>query len=173
MKRALGILCALFAVVTAWAQSTIRVEVHNIVELSERFNVVFVIEGEHTPSDFTWAPGDDFSVVWGPQKGTSTSIQITNGKTVRTSQVSYTYILQAKRTGSFTLPAATAKVKGKEISSNPAPVKVVDNGAKGGSQAQQGGAQTQQQQQGRQSTSTQESDIFMRLTLSRSSVVVG
>ncbi|MCR5408349.1 MAG: BatD family protein [Bacteroidales bacterium] len=171
MKRALGILCALFVAVAAWAQTTIRVEVHNIVELSERFNVVFVVEGEHSPSDFSWAPGDDFTLVWGPQKGTSTSIQITNGKTVRTSQVSYTYILQAKRTGSYTIAPATATVKGKTISSNAVTVKVVDNGAKGG---QSGGSQAQQQQQqSQQSTSTQESDIFMRLTLSRSSVVVG
>ena len=171
MKRALGILCALFAAVAAWAQTTIRVEVHNIVELSERFNVVFVVEGEHSPSDFSWAPGDDFTLVWGPQKGSSTSIQITNGKTVRTSQVSYTYILQAKRTGSFTITPATASVKGKTISSSAVSIKVVDNGAKGG---QGGGSQPrQQQQQSQQSTSTQESDIFMRLTLSRSSVVVG
>lgn len=144
MKRALGILCALFVAVAAWAQTTIRVEVHNIVELSERFNVVFVVEGEHSPSDFSWAPGDDFTLVWGPQKGTSTSIQITNGKTVRTSQVSYTYILQAKRTGSYTIAPATATVKGKTISSNAVTVKVVDNGAKGG---QSGGSQAQQQQQ--------------------------
>ena len=171
MKRALGIICALFAAVTVWAQTSIRVEVHNIVELSERFNVVFVVEGEHTPSDFTWSPGDDFTLVWGPQKGTSTSIQITNGKTVRTSQVSYTYILQAKRTGSFTIAPASAKVKGKDIHSNAVTVKVVDNGAKGG-QAQQGSAQSQQQQS-QQAASSQESDIFMRLTLSRSSVVVG
>ena len=172
MKRALGILCALFAAVTAWAQNSIRVEVHNIVELSERFNLVFVVEGEHAPTDFSWTPGDDFTLVWGPQKGSSTSIQITNGKTVRTSQVSYTYILQAKRTGSFTIAPATAKVKGKDISSSAVTVKVVDNGSKG-SQAAQGSAQTQQQQQTQQGASSQESDIFMRLTLSRSSVVVG
>lgn len=171
MKRALGILCALFVAVAAWAQTTIRVEVHNIVELSERFNVVFVVEGEHSPSDFSWAPGDDFTLVWGPQKGTSTSIQITNGKTVRTSQVSYTYILQAKRTGSYTIAPATASVKGKTISSNAVTVKVVDNGAKGGQSS--GGQAQQQQQQSQQSTSSQESDIFMRLTLSRNSVVVG
>ena len=69
MKRVLGILYALFAAVTVWAQTSIRVEVHNIVELSERFNVVFVVEGEHTPTDFSWSPGDDFTLVWGPQKG--------------------------------------------------------------------------------------------------------
>ena len=69
MKRLFAALSALFIAAVAWADPTIRVEVHNIVELSERFNLVFVVEGEHSPSDFQWEPGDDFTVVWGPQKG--------------------------------------------------------------------------------------------------------
>ena len=175
MKRTLAIFCALIAAVAAWAQSTIKVEVHNIVELSERFNVVFVVEGEHTPSDFEWSPSDDFTLVWGPQKGTSTSISMVNGKTTRSTQVSYTYILQAKRTGSFTIPAASAKVKGKDISSSPVTVRVVDNGSKGGQQPQAsaGNNNSGQQRQQSQQAQTQEADIFMRLTLSRNSVVVG
>lgn len=172
MKRTLAILCALFAALSVWAQSAIKVEVHGIVELSERFNVVFVVEGEHSPTDFTWSPGDDFTLVWGPQKGTSTSISMVNGKTTRSTQVSYTYILQAKRTGSFTLPAASAKVKGKEISSQTASVKVVDNGSKGSQKPQSGAGSTSGQQQSQQAQ-TQDADIFMRLTLSRGSVVVG
>ena len=175
MKRTLAIFCALIAAVAAWAQSTIKVEVHNIVELSERFNVVFVVEGEHTPSDFAWSPSDDFTLVWGPQKGTSTSISMVNGKTTRSTQVSYTYILQAKRTGSFTIPAASAKVKGKDISSQPVTVRVVDNGSKTGQQPQAsaGNNNSGQQRQQSQQAQTQEADIFMRLTLSRNSVVVG
>ena len=155
MKRTLAIFCALLSAVTVWAQTKIKVEVHNIVELSERFNVVFVIEGEHSPQDFSWSPGDDFSVVWGPQKGTSTSISMVNGKTTRNTQVSYTYILQAKKTGSFTLPSASSTVKGKDISSSPVTVEVVDNGTIGSRQPQA------------------QADIFMRLSLSRNNVVQG
>ena len=117
MKRWIAAFVALWTVISVWAQSTIRVEVHNIVELSERFNVVFIVEGEHAPSEFQWAPGDDFNLVWGPQKGTSTSVSIVNGKTTRSSQTSYTYILQAKRTGTFTFSPATATVKGDQIHS--------------------------------------------------------
>ena len=155
-----------------WAQSAIRVEVHNIVELSERFNVVFVVEGEHAPSDFEWSAGDDFSIVWGPQKGSSTSIQIVNGKTTRNSQTSYTYILQAKKTGTFTLPPASAKVRGNAIQSKAVSVQVVDNG----SRPSQGASADDTQQEGEANARQQRSeepDIFMRLSLSRSSVVVG
>ncbi len=173
MKRLFSILLCAFVAVSAMAQTSIRTEVHNIVELSERFNLVFIIEGENSPSGFNWEPGDDFTLVWGPQKGSSTSISMVNGKTTRSSQVSYTYILQAKKTGSFTINPATAKVKGKEISSNPVTIKVVDNGSKQQSQPQasQGSGSSSHSQA--QSSSASEADIFMRLTLSRSSVVVG
>ncbi|MCR4844787.1 MAG: BatD family protein, partial [Bacteroidales bacterium] len=125
MKRLFVSIVAALAGIAALAQSTIQVEVHNIVELQERFNVVFVVEGEHAPSEFTWDAGEDFNVVWGPQRGTSTSVQIINGKTTRSSQTSYTYILQAKTTGTFTIQPATAKVKGEVISSKPVSVQVV------------------------------------------------
>ena len=150
-----------------------RVEVHNIVEQDERFNVVFVVEGEHAPSDFQWEAGDDFTVVWGPQKGSSTSIQMINGKTTRSSQTSYTYILQARKTGTLTIQPAIAKVKGTQVQSNPVSIQVVASGAGSSTQqAQPAQGQAQGSQQQAQ-TARGESDIFMRLSLSRSSVVVG
>ena len=88
MKKLFAILAGLMGSLAVWAQSDIRVEVHNIVELSERFNLVFVVEGEHAPSDFQWEAGDDVTVVWGPQKGTSRSVQMINGKTTRSSRQS-------------------------------------------------------------------------------------
>ncbi|MBQ7709198.1 MAG: BatD family protein [Bacteroidales bacterium] len=170
MKRLFVSIIASLAGLAAWAQSTISVEVHNIVEVDERFNVVFVVEGEHSPSEFNWDAGSDFTVVWGPQKGSSTSIQMINGKTTRSSQTSYTYILQAKNTGTFTIQPATAKVKGNTITSKPVSIQVV-SGNSGGNAASASQAKPQGQDAG-QATSA-ESDIFMRLTLSRSSVVVG
>ncbi len=172
MKRIVSIFAAALAVISAWAQPSIRVEVHNIVELQERFNVGFVVEGENSPSSFEWEAGEDFTVVWGPQKGSSTSIQIINGKTTRSSQTTYTYILQAKKTGTFTLPPATARIKGAEIQSKAVQIQVVGSG----SGSQQGSSQQTPGQAGRDDTqqaSRGDSDIFMRLSLSRNSVVVG
>ena len=168
MKRLFVSIVAALVGIAALAQSTIQVEVHNIVELQERFNVVFVVEGEHAPSEFTWDAGEDFNVVWGPQRGTSTSVQIINGKTTRSSQTSYTYILQAKSTGTFTIQPATAKVKGEVISSKPVSVQVVS----GNTSSQQQGASAQGEEETSARSTTSGSDIFMRLTLSRNSVVV-
>ena len=174
MKKLFAILIGLMGSIAVWAQSSIRVEVHNIVELSERFNLVFIIEGEREPSDFQWDASQDFTVVWGPQKGTSRSVQMINGKTTRSSQTSYTYILQAKKTGSFTLPAATAKVKGEELVSKAVTIQLVDDGTSAGNSGT--AAQSSGSQQGGTSAQTAtagNADIFMRLSLSRTSVVVG
>lgn len=176
MKRLAAAAVSILISLLAWAQPSIRVEVHNIVELQERFNLVFVVEGEHAPSDFVWEAGEDFNVIWGPQKGSSTSIQIINGKTTRSSQTSYTYILQARKVGSFTIPSATAKVKGTEVKSRPVTIQVVGGSSASAAAGAASGA-SGTQQQGRQSASAREenaqNDLFMRLSLSRSSVVVG
>ena len=176
MKRWITALVALVMTLSGWAQ-TIRVEVHNIVELGERFNVVFVVDGEHAPSDFQWSPGEDFTLVWGPQKGSSTSVSIINGKTTKSSQTSYTYILQAKKTGSFQLAAATATVKGTEIRSRAAQVTVVEGrdesaaAAQGSGSAQAGGSSGSEE--ARPSRSADTGEIFMRLSLSKREAVVG
>ena len=174
MKRWIAAFVAVCMAFTGWAQSTIRVEVHNIVELSERFNVVFIVEGENAPSEFSWSPGEDFNLVWGPQKGTSTSVSIVNGKTTRSSQTSYTYILQAKKTGTFTFAPASATVKGEQIHSKSVQVTVVEGNEGGAAQAQGGSSsQGEGQQQARPSTSTDTGELFMRLYLSKHDAMVG
>ena len=177
MKRWIAAFVALCMAFTGRAQTTIRVEVHNIVELSERFNVVFIVEGEHAPSEFQWNPGEDFNLVWGPQKGTSTSVSIINGKTTRSSQTSYTYILQAKKTGTFTFAPATATVKGDQIRSKSVQITVVEGNDGSAAQAQgqgQGGAQQGGgQQQARPSASTDTGELFLRLNLSKREAMVG
>lgn len=167
----------LLAVLAATAQNTIQVDVHNIVGLDERFNVTFTVEGESAPTGFEWTPTDDFQLVWGPQKGTSTSIQIIGGKTSKSSQTTYTYILMPRKKGSFTLPAATAKLKGgTSISSRPVTIEVVENGQGSAAGSTQGGGSQQgsaSSGSSRQSAEPSSSDIFLRFTLSRSSAVVG
>ncbi len=171
MKRWTAAFVAMWIAVTGWAQ-TIRVEVHNIVEVSERFNVVFVVDGEHAPSDFQWEPGEDFTLVWGPQKGTSTSVSIVNGKTTRSSQTSFTYILQAKKAGTYNLAPATATVKGTEIRSRSAQVTVVEGGSRQGAASGEAQSGDEGRSASRQAVS-QDGEIFLRLYLSKHDAVVG
>ena len=168
MKKLFLMALALFAAVVAFAQTGIRVEAPNVVAADEQFNVTFIIEGEDSPSDFSWASSDDFQVQWGPQQGKSTSIQIVNGKRSKTVQSTYTYVLRPVKAGKFALPTATAKVKGKQIASTQKIIEVAAAGAASSHRPQQSGQQSQRQQAG-----LNDSDLFMTLSLDRTDVVVG
>ena len=172
MKRLFLTLLSALAVFVSYAQTSIKVEAPNVVAADEQFNVTFIIEGENSPTDFTWTSNDDFQIQWGPQQGKSTSIQIVNGQRSKNVQNTYTYVLRPVKAGRFTLPAATAKVKGKTISSGTTSIEVVAGGATSGSQsaARSSSGQSYQRQQ---TAAVQDSDIFLSLNLDRTSVVVG
>lgn len=170
MRRLFAALFALLAV-PAFAQESIKVETPGVVGLDEQFNVTFIIEGESKVSDFSWEPGNDFQLVWGPQRGTSTSINMTNGKTVRSVQSTYTYIVAPKAVGKFQMNAATAKVDGKQVSSTPPSVEVVVNGSSSTSRSSSSSSSQSSQQTSNGDISSE--DLFMRFTLSRSNVVIG
>jgi len=173
MRKFIFALIAAFSVMAASAQTTIKVEAPNIVGVNEQFNVRFIISGEDGPSEFHWEPGGDFQLVWGPQKGTSSSTRYVNGTRTHTAQTSYTYILLPKNTGRFQLPAAEATVKGEKLVSSRATVEVVTDGAaaqgQGGGQAAQGSRQSEAAQTGTVSAD----DLFLRLTFSKRSVMMG
>ena len=171
MKRILLAALTLLSAAVAFAQTSIKVEAPNVVAADEQFNVTFIREGENSPTDFAWASNDDFQVQWGPQSGKSTSIQIINGQRTKSVQSTYTYVLRPVKAGRFTIPVATAKVKGKSIASEPMTIEVVAAGASSSRQSSSrpSGAQTAQRQQ----AGVQDSDIFLTLTLDHTKVVVG
>lgn len=167
MKRALSIFAA-FALALPLGAQTLKMEAPNLVAADEQFNVSFSIDGEKAPSDFQWNPGDDFKLVWGPQKGTSTSIRIINGKTNKTSTTTYTYVLMPRREGTFTLPAAVATIKGNKISSGTKSIQVVSG------RRQEPSSGTSGDSQRAESAGTISSeDIYMRLILSGNHALVG
>ena len=173
MKRLFALVVAALAAVLSYAQSEIQVQVHNVVAEDEQFNVTFIIEGESKSSDFAWTPGDDFQLLWGPQQGRSTSVQIINGKTTKSVQTTYSYVLRPVKAGKFTISRAVAKVKGQEIHSDPVTIEVVAAGTSSSSQrSAQSSSQSSQARQSSQSN-VKDEDIFLTMSLSRSNVVVG
>lgn len=172
MKRTFTLLLLLSALTCAAQNLTI--DGPRVVSVDETFRIVFSADG--SMEGFDWPGTEDFDVVWGPQRGSSSSTSIINGKRTSSHQETMTYILQPKGEGKFTIPGATATVEKKECSTKSLTIEVV------GSQQQQ---QPQQQQQ-QQSSSSQNSqnnaaatgtvsnqDIFMRLSVSKSDVVKG
>ncbi len=170
-KSALTTLLLAFIGITAVAQTQIKVDAPNMVASGERFNVTFIIEGDNKPSGFSWETGDDFTLVWGPQTGSSTSIRIVNGKRSKSSQYTYTYIVEPKKTGKFVLPRAVAKIKGETVSSGQIQIEVLS----GGSSSRQSSSSESSSGGGKSSTSGNVSgeDLYLRFTLSRTSAVIG
>lgn len=182
MKKSIALIfIALASVLTLSAQ--IKVSAPGVVAIDEQFNITFTLTEK--PSDFEWSPGENFQLVWGPQTGSSTSISIINGKTSRSSQYTYTYVLMPRVTGTYSLPAFCATLDGNQVYSKTPQIEVVGNGAS----QQQSSAQQQTQnynqsqsapaaampqgQEPQQSQSTPSSDLFMRFSLSKTSAVVG
>ena len=174
MKRLLTTILLAALCFAASAQTQMKVQAPNLVADGEQFNLTFIISGEDAPSDFQWNAPDDFKLIWGPQKGTSSSVTIINGQRSKSSQTTYTYILMPKSTGKFTLPAATATVKGEKISSGTHSIEVVSDGGSAKSQQPGGQSQSGGSQQGQaQAGSISNDDIFLRLTLSKTNAMVG
>ena len=63
MRKLLLTFVSVVISVAASAQTGIKVEAPNVVAADEQFNVTFIIEGEDSPSDFQWTPGNDFQVL--------------------------------------------------------------------------------------------------------------
>ena len=171
MKKLIFIMLAALSAFASYAQTDIKVEVHRVVEVGEQFNLTFIIEGEGSVSDFSWTPSDDFQLLWGPQNGRSSSVQIINGKMTKSVQNTYTYILRANTKGRFSIPSATARVKKEQIKSAPVAIEVVEGKQASASSSAQSSQQQRQPQ--RQNAGVNAGDIFLNLSLSRYDAVVG
>ena len=182
MNRFLHIVTLLLLVTfQSLAQNAIRAEAPNVVGINEQFNITFIIEGENSPSDFSWSQGEDFQLVWGPQKGTTRSVQIVNGKSTSSHQTTYTYILLPKSTGTFRFPAATATLAGEKISSSSTSIQVVTDASSSQGAQSSGQGSGQGSSQGASGNAKQQAvtgeipaeDLFLRLSLNRSEAVLG
>lgn len=96
---------------------------------------------------------NDFHIVGGPYQSSGTNVSIVNGKMTQSQSLTVTYILQPKKKGRLTIPAAIAKdAKGDTYQSNAVALEVVE-----GSLAQQ-----RQQQRGYDPFSDDPFEAIMR-----------
>lgn len=66
-----------------------------------------------------------FDVLAGPFESHSSSIQYVNGRSTSSVSVSYTFTLQPRKTGTFTIPPGSITVDGKKVTSNGLTIKVL------------------------------------------------
>ena len=105
------------------AQVTFKASAPASVVEGEQFRLSYVLNREGRELRLPDITG--FDLLFGPSTSTSYSQQTINGKTTSESSVTYTYILMAKKAGTYTLPPASITVDGSNYKSNTLQIKVL------------------------------------------------
>ena len=107
---------------TAQAQSSFTASVDkDQVSLGDYFQLTFTFEGSQGGKNFHPPSFNDFMVLSGPNQ--STRMQIVNGSV--SSSISYSYILQPRDEGKFTIGAASIENEGRKFQTQPIAIEVV------------------------------------------------
>jgi hypothetical protein len=138
----------------------------NRLSVGEQFEITFSLSGQASSGNFQAPMFNNFIVLAGPNQ--STSMQFVNGAV--SSSVSYSYNLQAKAVGKFTIGPATLDYNGKQLKTNPVIIEVLKGGA---SQPNRQG-QPQQQQAEDEDIGKQIGDnLFLKVRVDKSRVYQG
>lgn len=167
-KVLLTIWMGLTALIAA-AQADIKVNVPKVVTLDEQFTLSFIVEGAR-PSTFEWEQSADFEILYGPIQGRRSNVQIINGKRSESSQTTYTYCLYPRETGKFMIPAATAVVNGKQVSSPQMEIEVLAGNSRNTASAQN---QISDSAEITVADENQGPDVLLFLNVNKRDVVVG
>ena len=103
MKRYFLYFILLLANINAFADDVqFTASAPNVVVSGLRFNVVFSLKNAQ-PENLQIPDLSNFDIIMGPSVSQGTEIQIVNGAMNKSENVSHTYILQAKKEGTFTI----------------------------------------------------------------------
>ena len=94
------------------------------VAVGEQFRLSYTVNTDDAKGFRAGDIPDAFDVLMGPSTSQQSSFQMVNGHTSSSSSITYTYILSAKKNGTFTIPAAHVTAGGKSITSNELHIKV-------------------------------------------------
>ena len=136
MKKLLIILF-LFLPQHIFAQSFVASVGQTTVADNQRFEVSFTFSGKNINGVRNFKPPKfrNFLVLSGPNQ--STSIQIING--VQSASLSYNYIIQAKRIGTFSIGTASIEYNGETFKTKPIKITIVKGSSKPKKQKQDAG----------------------------------
>lgn len=140
----------------------------SVVEVGEQFRLSFVLNKQGENLQVPTLQG--FDLLAGPSLSTSFNTSIINGKMEQSSEYTYTYVLEAREEGEYTVAPATITVDGKEYKSSPLKIKVIKGSdkPKGSNSASSSGIR-----EDRGSSTITDDDLFLRMEVSRNSLYVG
>lgn len=138
------------------------------VAVGEQFRLTYTVNTDNVEEFRAGNIPEALEVLMGPSTSSQSSFQMVNGKTSSSSSVTFTYIVSANKAGNYTIPAARAKVDGKQMHSNVLHVKVAGSA----SSSQQGRGQRSGNGSGAQASSGHISGnaLFMKVSANNSRV---
>lgn len=93
------------------------------VEVGEEFQIIFSANGN--ASEFKAPNLLGLRKISGPNKSSSSSVEIINGKINSSKTTSFSYYVSALSEGELTIPSATIKIEGKKIQTQPIKISVI------------------------------------------------
>ena len=117
MKKILSILFVCTMAIIAVAQEVeFKASAPAQVIMGQPFQLVYQVN--HRAKDLRAPEFVDFDYIAGPFTAQSSTTSFVNGKRTHIFNMSYTYTLMSNKEGTFTIPAATIMVDGKQYTSN-------------------------------------------------------
>lgn len=161
MKHWIYTLLLLLSTTTVLAAADVKLSASapGTVILGKPFQIKYEVNAK--VSDFRAPAITNFDILAGPFKSESYSTQIINGNMTSSVTITFTYTLQAQKTGTFTIPSASITVDGDRVTSNGLSIKVLP--ADEQSAASSGSSSAN-------NTAISAQNLFIRPVLSKSSV---
>ncbi|MDD2284686.1 MAG: BatD family protein [Paludibacter sp.] len=135
------------------------------VIMGRPFQITYMANAKVT--DFRAPAITNFDILAGPFKSESYSSQIVNGNMTSSVSITFTYTLQAQKTGTFTIPSATVTIDGQKVTSNGLSIKVLPEDDKSSSTSSSSSSSSQSSAAG---SSISASNLFIRPIISRNNV---
>ncbi len=169
IRKILFLFCALCGVLSAAAQ--ISVQAPSKVQAGENFRLSYTI---HTKDVDDFRAGnipEGLEVIAGPYTSQQSSYQVVNGHASSSSSITFTYTLYAEKNGTYTIPAAHAKVEGKPVASQAVKITVSGQASSTGGRVKMHQDEEDEWHQMRSSGSKiKDKDLFIKVSANKKRV---
>jgi len=170
MKKLFLIFSLIFLSFSIFAQEVQFIaKASSVVELNEAFQLSFSVNANG--SGFK-APNLSPFRASGPSTSSSSSYQFINGKTQQSVQNAFVYYMQPTKVGKFTIGSAEITVNGKVYKTNPISIEVV-SGSSGNNSNTTPNTSSNTSTESTEQTGNEKGDIFVTVSLSKTSVYQG
>ncbi len=152
------------------AQGQISVSVPSHVAAGENFRLAYTINTQDVEDFRAGNIPEGLEVIAGPYTSQQSSYQMVNGHTSSSSSITFTYTLYAAKNGTYTIPAAHARVNGRHVASRAARVTVSGQASGNGGAPRMHDDDRAEQQMRAAGSPISGNDLFIKVSASKQRV---